>query len=62
MGEESDQRKATGIYGYVKPKDAIRKNYNKEALELLENKKAQLTLEMLWSEICYQWEMSMDNG
>lgn len=44
-GKEPNQRKASGIYTYVKPKDAIQKNYNKEALELLEDKKAQLTLE-----------------
>lgn len=44
-GKESDQRKAAGIFTYVKPKDAIQKNFNKEALAILENKKAQLVLE-----------------
>ena len=44
-GKEPNQRKAAGVFTYVNPKNAIQKNYNKEALELLENKKAQLTIE-----------------
>lgn len=44
-GKEPDQRKAAGIFTYVKPKDTIQKNFNKEALALLKNKKAQLTIE-----------------
>lgn len=43
-GKEPNQRKAAGVYTYVNPKNAIQKNYNKEALELLENKKRNLLL------------------
>jgi hypothetical protein len=40
----ADQGKAVGIFTYVRPKDQIQKNYNKEALAL-ETKKSQLTID-----------------
>lgn len=44
-GKDADQRKASGVFTYATPKNAIQKNFNKEALALLENKRAQLTIE-----------------
>lgn len=44
-GKGGDQRKAAGIFTYVRPKDQIQKNYNKEALALLETKRSQLTID-----------------
>lgn len=45
LGRGKGQRPATGVFIYVKPKDQIEKNHNKEALALLETKKSQLILE-----------------
>jgi hypothetical protein len=39
------QRPSSGIFIYTHPKDQIEKNYNKQALILIETKKSQLTLE-----------------
>jgi hypothetical protein len=36
-GKGADQRKAAGIFTYVRPKDQIQKNYNKEAVSRLSN-------------------------
>ena len=44
-GKKAGQRKSTGIFIYSKPKDNIQKNFNKEALAILETKKSQLILE-----------------
>ncbi|HWK03737.1 MAG TPA: hypothetical protein VNS58_08900 [Puia sp.] len=44
-GKGLGQRKATGIYSYVKPKDLIQRNHNKEALALLEIKQSELTID-----------------
>ncbi|HTR29923.1 MAG TPA: site-specific integrase [Puia sp.] len=44
-GKGPGERSATGIYTYVKPKDQLQRNYNKEALATLETKRAQLVLE-----------------
>lgn len=44
-GKGFGERKASGIFTYVKPKDPIQKEYNHEALKLLESKKAQFTIE-----------------
>jgi hypothetical protein len=40
FGRGAGQRPSTGIFIYTKPKDQIQKNHNKEALALLEEKKA----------------------
>lgn len=45
FGREPGQRPSTGIFIYVKPKDQIQKNHNKEALALLETKKSQVIIE-----------------
>ena len=45
FGRELGQRIATGIFTYTKPIDQIQRNFNKEALQLLEMKKSQLILE-----------------
>ena len=45
FGRENGQRSSTGIFIYVKPKDQIQRNHNKEALALLETKKSQLIIE-----------------
>ena len=39
LGREKGQRPATGIFTYVKPKDQIQKNHNKEALSIRSMKK-----------------------
>jgi integrase len=44
-GRNIGQRAATGIFTYVKPKDQIQKNHNKEALAILELKKSQMVLD-----------------
>lgn len=44
-GKSAGQRKATGIYTWAKPKDQTQKNYNKEALAILETKRSQLVLD-----------------
>ena len=44
-GREAGQRSATGIFTYVKPKDQLQKNHNKEALAILEMKKSQMQLD-----------------
>ena len=45
FGRGKGQRPATGIFIYVKPKNQVEKNHNKEALSLLELKRSQLILE-----------------
>jgi integrase len=45
FGRGKGQRPSTGIFIYVKPKNQIEKNHNKEALALLETKKSQLVIE-----------------
>lgn len=44
-GRGAGQRSATGIFTYVKPKNQVEKNHNKQALLLLETKKSQLIIE-----------------
>lgn len=44
-GKGAGQRKATGVYTWSKPKDATQKQFNKEALAIVETKKSQLILE-----------------
>lgn len=44
-GKSAGQRRATGIFTYVRPKSQTEKNYNKEALAILEIKKSQLILD-----------------
>ncbi|WP_291912233.1 site-specific integrase [Chitinophaga sp. CB10] len=44
-GKGKGERRATGIFTYSKPRDQLQKNHNKEALAILETKKAQLILE-----------------
>lgn len=45
FGRGKGQRPSTGIFIYKCPKNQIEKNYNKEALALIELKKSQLTIE-----------------
>ena len=45
LGRAKGQRVASGIFVYTKPKNQVEKNHNKEALQLLELKHSQLTLE-----------------
>ncbi len=45
FGRGPGQRPSTGIFIYKNPKDQIQKNYNKQALALLETKKSQLIIE-----------------
>ncbi len=45
-GKRHGQRTATGIYTYIKPKDQIQKNNNKEALAILNTKKSQMVLDL----------------
>ncbi|MBV8253394.1 MAG: hypothetical protein JO154_12365 [Chitinophaga sp.] len=44
-GRKSGQRPSTGIFTYVNPKNQEQKNFNKEALKILETKKAQRIIE-----------------
>jgi hypothetical protein len=44
-GRGPGEREATGIFTYLRPKNQIEKNHNKEALLLLEKRKSQLILE-----------------
>lgn len=44
-GRESGQRVATGIFTYLKPKDQVQKNHNKESLTILEMKRSQMVLD-----------------
>ncbi len=44
-GRGPGQRPSTGIFIYKHPKDQIQKNYNKQALAVLEIKKSQLIIE-----------------
>jgi hypothetical protein len=44
-GKGAGQRRASGIFTYLKPKDQIQRNHNKEALVLLEKKQSQLIIE-----------------
>jgi integrase/recombinase XerD len=44
-GRNARQRKATGIFTYVRPKDQLEKNHNKEALAILETKRSQMILD-----------------
>lgn len=44
-GKEAGQRRATGVFTYVKPANQVQKNHNKEALAILEIKQSQLTLD-----------------
>lgn len=44
-GRESGQRVATGVFTYVKPKDQLQRNHNKEAMLILENKQSQMILD-----------------
>lgn len=46
LGRGAGQRPSTGIFIYANPKDHIQKQFNKEALALLEVKKSELILEM----------------
>ena len=44
-GRSVGQRRATGIFTWVKPKNQTEKNHNKEALAILETKRSQLILD-----------------
>jgi len=44
-GRGPGQRPSTGIFIYSTPKNQIEKNHNKQALQILETKKSQLTIE-----------------
>lgn len=44
-GKSAGQRKSTGIYTWVKPKDQVEKNHNKEAITILEMKRSQMVLD-----------------
>src|SRR5687768_17241962 len=44
-GKGSGQRIASGIFTYTKPKNQIEKNFNKEALAIVETKRAQMILD-----------------
>jgi integrase len=44
-GKAAGQRKATGVFTYVKPKDQLQKNHNKEATAILKSKQAQMVIE-----------------
>ena len=39
------QRKSTGIFTWLKPKNQLEKKHNKEALAILENKRSQMVLD-----------------
>ncbi|SFE40516.1 Integrase [Chitinophaga sp. CF118] len=45
LGRGAGQRPSTGIFIYTRPKNQEQKNFNKEALKILETKKSQLTIE-----------------
>jgi hypothetical protein len=44
-GKNAGQRVSAGIFTYTKPKNAVEKNHNKEALAMLETKKSRMILE-----------------
>lgn len=44
-GKAAGQRMSTGVFSFVKPKDQIQRNHNKEALAILECKRSQLILD-----------------
>jgi hypothetical protein len=44
-GRSAGQRRSTGIFTWVKPKNQVEKNHNKEALAILESKRSQLVLD-----------------
>jgi integrase/recombinase XerD len=44
-GRNASQRKATGLFTYVRPANLLQKNHNKEAIAILETKKAQMILD-----------------
>lgn len=44
-GRSAGQRRATGIFTWVKPQNQVQKNHNKEALLLLETKRSQMVLD-----------------
>jgi integrase/recombinase XerD len=44
-GKSAGQRVSAGIFTYTKPKNAVEKNHNKEALSMLETKKSRMILE-----------------
>lgn len=44
-GRAADEKMASGIFTYAKPKSQTEKNHNKEALALLEIKRSQLIIE-----------------
>ncbi|MFB6456304.1 phage integrase SAM-like domain-containing protein [Chitinophaga sp. Hz27] len=45
-GRKAGQRPSTGIFTYVNPKNQEQRNFNKEALKILETKRAQRTIEV----------------
>jgi integrase len=45
FGRGAGKRPSTGVFMYAKPKDQIQRNHNKEAIQLVETKKSQLTIE-----------------
>ncbi|KAA2242862.1 site-specific integrase [Chitinophaga agrisoli] len=45
-GKGAGQRKASGIYTWAKPKDSTQKQFNKDALAILETKRSQMTLDL----------------
>ena len=45
MGKSAGQSMSTGVFTYVKPKDKLQKNHNKEAQMILEAKRSQMILD-----------------
>lgn len=45
-GKGAGERKASGIYTYAKPKNQIERDYNKEALAVLETKRSRMVLDL----------------
>ncbi len=43
-GRNAGQRMSTGVFIYVKPKNHLLRNHNKEALMILETKRSQMIL------------------
>ena len=45
-GKAAGERSATGIYTWVKPKNEIERSFNKEAMAILESKRADMVLDL----------------
>jgi hypothetical protein len=49
-GKRQGERRASGIWTYSEPKDLKQKNHNKKILNILEEKRSQLFLNLLFSD------------